>query len=109
MKIACIAINELGIIAVGEATENPNIFIIDQGKLETTHKQGINHMSFYKDKLYSLGNHNNVYSINIHNYKQRKLLSERVIQERIDSFLVTNENEFYSFEEVKIWTDLCPS
>lgn len=92
MKIACIAINELGTIAVGEATEDPYIFIIDQGKLKTTHKQGVIHMSFYKDKIYSLGNSNNVYSINIHNYKQRKLLSERIVQERIDSFLVTNDN-----------------
>lgn len=109
MKISCIAVNKEGVIATGEAAENPIIYIVNGKKLNTTHKQGIIHMAFYQSYIYSFGIHDSIYSINKHDFKKGKLISERFVQERIDNFLILNENEFMSFPEIKIWKNMHPS
>lgn len=68
-------------------------------------------MTVHKSYVLSYGILSNTlsYSVNLHNYKTRQLISKRTTELKIHEFIFINENEFISLNEIRIWKDMYPS
>ena len=77
--------------------------------LQTKHSQGLIHFTLFKDLVLSYGISDNSYTINLHNYNTKELLTERTTDKKVMSFLMLSQREFVSFTEIRLWKDYVAS